>query len=188
MNQWLLILDEVQTGNGRTGKLFAYMDMGIQPDILTTAKGLGNGIPIGACLMRNRACDLFKPGNHGSTFGGNPLASATALIVLNVIERDRICETVTRNGLLLKQQLIEHFGEHPGVRGIRGKGYMLGIELDRPANDIKMIALKHNLLLNITAESVIRLLPALIISEKEIETLVGKLKASLTEFFSQKDL
>ena len=187
-NQWLLILDEVQTGNGRTGKLFAYMDMGIQPDILTTAKGLGNGIPIGACLMRNRACDLFKPGNHGSTFGGNPLASATALIVLNVIERDRICETVTRNGLLLKQQLIEQFGEHPGVRGIRGKGYMLGIELDRPANDIKMIALKHNLLLNITAESVIRLLPALIISEKEIETLVGKLKASLTEFFSQKDL
>ncbi len=99
-HDWLFILDEIQTGNGRTGKFFSYMDLGIKPDVVTTAKGLGNGVPIGACLMRNRACDLFKPGNHGSTFGGNPLACATALTVLEVIERDKLCEKVAQNSVL----------------------------------------------------------------------------------------
>lgn len=182
---WLLILDEVQTGNGRTGKLFTYMDIGIQPDIVTTAKGLGNGIPISACLMQKNASNLFKPGNHGSTFGGNPLACATALTVLNVIEREKLCEKVAKNSLLLKERLLHELGEHPHVKSIRGKGYMLGIELDRPANEIKMLALKNQLLLNVTAECVIRLLPPLIISESEIETLVTKLVQTINEFVNK---
>ncbi|HBI21571.1 MAG TPA: aspartate aminotransferase family protein [Legionella sp.] len=182
---WLLILDEVQTGNGRTGKLFACLEVGIQPDILTTAKGLGNGVPISACLMRGRACNLFKPGNHGSTFGGNPLACATALTVLEVIERDGLCEKVSKGGIRLKDKLMEALGEHPAVRSIRGKGYMLGIELDRPANDIKPIALHHGLLLNVTAETVIRLLPPLIISEEETDEMVSRLVRSIDQFTSK---
>ena len=161
------------------------MDVGVKPDILTTAKGLGNGIPIGACLMNHRACDLFKPGNHGSTFGGNPLACATALTVLNVIERDELCERVSRNGAVLKDKLIRELGEHPNVRGIRGKGYMLGIELDRPASDMKMIGLANGLLLNVTAESVIRLLPPLIMSDDETDELVKRLVKTIA-VFSQK--
>jgi len=182
LHDWMLIFDEVQTGNGRTGKLFACMDVGIKPDILTTAKGLGNGVPISACLMGKRACDLFKPGNHGSTFGGNPLACATALTVLTVIERDGLCKQVARNGVILKDKLICALGEHPNVKSIRGKGFMLGIELDRPANDIKLIGLSNGLLLNVTAESVIRLLPALIISENEIDELVVRLVKTIGEF------
>lgn len=184
-HNWLLILDEIQTGNGRTGKLFACMEFGIQPDILTTAKGLGNGIPIGACLTSKKALNLFKPGMHGSTFGGNPLACATALTVLEVIERDQLCEQVARLGVMLKEQLIDALGEHPNVRSIRGKGYMLGIELDRPASDLRLIALKHGLLLNVTAEKTIRLLPALIISEDEIRELVKRLVASIHEFVQE---
>ncbi len=179
---WLLILDEIQTGNGRTGKLFACMDVGIKPDILTTAKGLGNGMPIGACLMSKKACDLFKPGNHGSTFGGNQLACATALTVLEVIERDKICDKVTRNGVILKDKLQCELGEHPNVRAIRGKGLMLGIELDRPAMDLRLTALKNGLVLNVTADSVIRLLPALIINEDEINELVTRLVKTINEF------
>lgn len=184
-HEWLFILDEVQTGNGRTGKLYAYMDVEIQPDVVTTAKALGNGMPIAACLMRNRACDLFKPGNHGSTFGGNPLACATALTVLNVIERDNLCEKVTKNSAILKEKLINAFGEHPHIKDIRGKGYMLGIELDRPANDVKMIGLEHQILLNVTAESVIRLLPPLIMNENEMEILVERLVKSVNQFVKE---
>ncbi len=181
-HEWLLILDEVQTGNGRTGKLFAYMDVGIQPDIVTTAKSLGNGMPIGVCLMRKLACNLFKPGNHGSTFGGNPLACATALTVLDVIERDKLCEKVAKYSVVLKEKLMHELSEHPNVKSIRGKGYMLGIELDRPAMDIKLIGLENQLLLNVTAESVIRLLPPLIISEKEIDILVERLVKTVNQF------
>lgn len=184
-NDWLLMLDEIQTGNGRTGALFACMHAGVTPDVLTTAKGLGNGMPIGACLMSNRACDLFKPGNHGSTFGGNPLACATALTVLEVIERDQLCNKAKQNGLLLKDKLMKEFGEHPNVRAIRGKGLMLGIELDRPANEARKIGLEHGILFNVTAENVIRLLPPLIITEEEIDELVNRLSKSLQQFFKQ---
>ena len=180
---WLLIFDEVQTGNGRLGRLFAYLALELKPDVVTTAKGLGNGIPIGACLMSHQACDLFKPGNHGSTFGGNPLACATALTVLNVIERDRLCEKVKKNSVILKEKLIQALSEHPHVKSIRGKGYMLGIELDKPAQDIKLIGLKHGILLNVTAETVIRLLPALIMSEAELDLLVDRLVKSIHELF-----
>jgi len=181
-HDWLLILDEIQTGNGRTGKLFAYMDFGIQPDIVTTAKGLGNGVPISACLMSKKACNLFKPGNHGSTFGGNPLACATALTVLEVIERDKLCEKVATQGITFKSKLMRELGEHPNVRSIRGKGYMLGIELDRPAHAIKEIGLANHILLNVTSETVIRLLPALNISEKEMDLLLERLVKSIHQW------
>ncbi|MDP3267471.1 MAG: aspartate aminotransferase family protein [Legionella sp.] len=181
-NDWMLILDEIQTGNGRTGKLFACMHYGIQPDILTTAKGLGNGMPIGACLMSKRAKDLFKPGNHGSTFGGNSLACATALTVLDVIERDKVCEKVTKNSGLLMDKLINNLGEHPHVKAIRGKGYMIGIELDRPANDMRLIGLANGVLFNITADTVVRLLPPLIMNEDEIEELVKRVTLTINQF------
>ena len=186
-NGWLLIFDEIQTGNGRTGKLYAYMDLGIQPDIVTTAKGLGNGMPISACLMSKKACNLFKPGNHGSTFGGNPLACATALTVLEVIERDKICEKVAQNGIRLKEMLIKELGEHPNIKAIRGKGYMLGIELDRPSMDLRLVALKNGLLLNVTSDCVIRLLPPLIIEADELEELVKRLVLSINQFINNKD-
>lgn len=179
---WLLILDEIQTGNGRTGKLFACMHANIRPDILTTAKGLGNGVPIGACLMSKRACNLFKPGNHGSTFGGNPLACATALTVLEVIERDNICERVTQNGALLKNKLMSELSEHPAVKAIRGRGFMLGIELDRPASDARAIGLANGVLFNVTADTVIRLLPPLIINESEIDELVKRVCKTINDF------
>lgn len=181
-HDWLLILDEIQTGNGRTGKLFAYMDIGIHPDIVTTAKGLGNGVPISACLMSHNACNLFKPGNHGSTFGGNPLACATALTVLEVIEHDNLCEKVATQGIAFKSKLMRELGEHPNVRGIRGKGYMLGIELDKPAHAIKEIGLANHILLNVTSETVIRLLPALNITEKELDLLFERLVKSIHQW------
>ncbi len=184
-NDWMLILDEIQTGNGRTGKLYSCMHYDIQPDILTTAKGLGNGMPIGACLMSKRAKDLFKPGNHGSTFGGNPLACATALTVLEVIERDKLCERVTKNSALLMDKLISNLGEHPHVKAIRGKGYMIGIELDRPANDMRILGLENQVLFNITAETVVRLLPPLIISEDEIDELVNRITRTINQFTNQ---
>jgi acetylornithine/N-succinyldiaminopimelate aminotransferase len=181
-HDWMLILDEIQTGNGRTGKLYSCMHYNIQPDILTTAKGLGNGVPIGACLMNKRAVNLFKPGNHGSTFGGNPLACATALTVLEVIERDNLCEKVTKNSALLMDKLIRNLGEHPHVKAIRGKGYMIGVELDRPANDIRAVGLANGIIFNITADTVIRLLPPLIINEDEIEELVKRLTLTINQF------
>lgn len=185
-NDWLLIFDEIQTGNGRTGKLFACMHNNIRPDIITTAKGLGNGVPISACLMSQKACDLFKPGNHGSTFGGNPLACATALTVLNVIERDQLCDKAARAGILLKEKLQQALGDHPNVRGIRGRGLMIGVELDRPANDARMIGLKNGLLFNVTADTVLRLLPPLIISDAELDELVTRLTKTINEFVKEK--
>lgn len=181
-HDWLLILDEIQTGNGRTGKLFAYMHYGIKPDIVTTAKGLGNGMPISACLMSKKAIDLFKPGNHGSTFGGNPLACATALTVLEIIERDKLCDKVVKDGSYLMNKLINALGEHPHVKAIRGKGLMIGIELDRPANDMRALGLENGLLFNITADTVVRLLPPLIISENEIDELVERLTRTINQF------
>lgn len=181
-HDWLFIIDEIQTGMGRTGKLFSYMHQGIQPDIVTSAKALANGVPISACLMHERACNLFKPGMHGSTFGGNPLACATALTVLGVIERDAICENAHRMGILLKQKLNDTFGKHPLVRQIRGKGLMLGMELDKNAQSLKRIGIENGLLLNITRERVIRLLPPLIITEDEIDELVTRLEVCMKVF------
>lgn len=183
-HDWMLILDEIQTGNARTGSLYFYMQYGLKPDILTTAKGLGNGMPISACLMSKRAVDLFKPGNHGSTFGGNPLACATALTVLEVIERDGICNQVIKNSALLMDKLRTQLADCPSVKAIRGKGFMVGIELDRPANDIRALGLANGVLFNITADTVIRLLPPLIINDEEIEELVKRLVLTINQFTS----
>jgi acetylornithine/N-succinyldiaminopimelate aminotransferase len=180
---WLFMLDEIQTGNGRTGTYFACMDMGIEPDVITTAKGLGNGVPIGACLMRKRACDLFKPGNHGSTYGGNPLACATALKVIEIIERDRLCEKVAKLGVVLREKLLAELGEESYFRGLRGKGYMLGIELDKPAGELRQLGLVNGILLNVTSETVIRILPPLTMNEEEMDELVRRLVKTVREFY-----
>lgn len=181
-NNWMLIFDEVQTGNGRTGNWYAFMDSDVKPDVITTAKGLANGIPIGACLMRNRAKDLFKPGNHGSTFGGNPFACAVGLTVLNTIEQDSLLSKTKQNSLWFKQELQQSLGSHPLVKDIRGKGYMIGIELNKAAHNLKQIALTHKLLVNITSENIIRVLPSLIIEQDELRLIIQKLKASLDDF------
>lgn len=182
---WLLIVDEIQTGNGRTGTYFAYTQFGVQPDIVTLAKGLANGVPIGACLIGERAANLFKPGNHGSTFGGNPLACATALTVLDVIDRDGLCEHARRLGIKLKTSITEALSAYSAVRAIRGKGLMLGIEFDRPLDGLKSIALKQGLLLNVTAEKVVRLLPALVMTEAECEEMVKRLVESIDVFLTR---
>ena len=183
---WLLILDEVQTGNGRTGKYFCYEHMGITPDIITTAKGLANGIPLGATLIGKAAADLFKPGNHGSTFGGNPLACRTALTVLDVIERDTLLTSVSELGSFLKEALIDMYQGYPQIKNIRGRGFMIGIEMDRPAAPIKTISLEYGLLLNVTAESVIRIMPPLICTKSHIQTFLKRLKQSIDHFLSEK--
>ena len=167
-HDWLLMLDEVQTGNGRTGRMFAWQHEGAAPDVLTTAKGLGNGVPIGACLARGKAASVFGPGNHGSTFGGNPLACAAANAVLQTIEDEHLCEHAARMGDLLVQQLRERLAEDQGVREVRGKGLMVGIELQAPGSGLVEAALAEGLLINVTADNVIRLLPPLVISEAEV--------------------
>lgn len=179
---WLFMLDEIQTGNGRTGSYFSYMSLGLHPDVVTTAKGLANGVPIGACLMGEKTSNLFKPGNHGSTFGGNPLACATALTVLDVIERDNLCQRARELGIRLKTTLQERLANYEAVCAIRGKGLMIGIEIDRPAEPMKALALSHGLLLNVTAERVIRLLPPLTMTDEECDELVKRLMATLDEF------
>lgn len=179
---WLLIFDEVQTGNGRLGNMYDCLNHKITPDILTTAKGLGNGMPIGACLMGGKACDLITVGKHGSTFGGNPLATHTALSVLNVIERDKLCEKVNTQSPVFINTLKNALKDHKMVKEIRGKGYMIGIELTENATEMRNIALNNGLLLNIAAQKVLRLLPPLIINEEELEILFEKLMLSLEQF------
>ncbi len=183
-NDWLLVMDEVQTGNGRTGSLYASMGLGIQPDILTTAKGLANGVPIGATLMSHRAVNLFKPGNHGSTFGGNPLACAAASAVLDVIERDNLCEHARVLGIKFKEHLLDSLGDHPHVRQIRGQGLMVGIEMDKSCLDMRLVGLKHRLLFSVTADSVIRLLPPLIMQESDMIELVNRLVKTINEYYA----
>jgi acetylornithine aminotransferase len=158
--------------------------MGITPDILTTAKGLGNGVPIGVCLMAARALGLFKPGSHGSTFGGNPLACATAQTVLDVIVRDNLCARAGALGLKLKQALMEKLGDHPNVCSIRGKGLMLGVELDRPAANMRLIGLEEGILFNVTAEKVIRLLPPLIMTDDELDELIRRFIRTFERFIA----
>lgn len=178
----LLILDEIQTGIGRTGKWFAYQHTPILPDILTLAKTLGNGIPIGACLARGRAAELFHVGQHGSTFGGNPFACAVALAVLETIQTENLLSHVAQMGELLQQGLNESLGKHPKVCHIRGKGLMLGVELSTPCGTLPAAGLKEKLLFNITAENVIRLLPPYIINADEAGQIIAKLHKVVSTF------
>lgn len=167
----LLIFDEIQTGNARTGKYFAYQHYGILPDIVTTAKGLGNGFPIGACLTAGKASSLFKPGNHGSTFGGNPLACTTAMAVLDTIEQDHLCDRAAHLGNLLVDVFKRELLGNDYVRTVRGKGLMIGIETTQPCAELPLLAKEAGLLINVTSDNVIRLLPALTLTDDEAHVL-----------------
>ncbi|MGB1189445.1 MAG: aspartate aminotransferase family protein [Pseudomonadales bacterium] len=170
-NDWLLIVDEVQSGNARTGQYFCYQHSDILPDLVTTAKGLGNGVPIGVCLARGAAAHLFKPGNHGSTFGGNPLSCAAANAVLDEFERLEIINHAAQMGEYLQNQFRERLAGENAVKDIRGKGLMLGIELNTPCTELIQRAFERHLLINVTAEKVIRMLPPLIINREEADQL-----------------
>lgn len=174
-NEWLLMLDEVQTGNGRTGRYFAYQHSGILPDVVTTAKGLANGVPIGACLAHGKAAEVFGPGNHGSTYGGNPLACATAHAVVKTIQQQNLCANAEQIGQFLQQGFRTRLQGSPRVKDVRGQGLMLGIELDQPCAELVTQARDKGLLINVTAERVIRLLPPLITSQAEAEQILDTL-------------
>ena len=182
---WLLMLDEVQCGIGRTGKWFAYQHAGILPDVMTLAKGLGSGMPIGACLAAGKAAGTFQPGNHGSTFGGNPLASTAASTTLNIIEQDKLMENAHNIGEFLLQGLKTRLGHLAGVVEIRGQGLMLGIALAQPCGELVGRALEQGLLINVTADSVVRLLPSLIFSQADAQQLLDMLCPLITDFLSQ---
>ena len=184
-NDWLLILDEIQTGMGRTGKWFAYQHNDILPDIMTLAKSLGNGVPIGACLATHKAADAMKPGSHGSTFGGNPLACAAGLAVVNAIEAEGLVASAATLGTLLKNRLEHALGSVEGVTEIRGQGLMVGIQLEKPCKQLMSEALKHGLLISVQAEHVIRLLPPLIISEQQLDELTAILSSVVISFLRQ---
>ncbi|KJS08236.1 MAG: acetylornithine aminotransferase [Gammaproteobacteria bacterium BRH_c0] len=183
-HQWLLMLDEVQTGNGRTGTFFNYQHSDILPDVVTTAKGLANGFPLGACLASGIAATLMKPGNHGSTFGGNPVACAAALATVDTIVAENLMARAASLGETLKSAFAAAFADYPQVKEIRGQGLMIGIELDRPAADLVQLAADAGLLINVTAERVVRLLPPLTLSDAEAQQLVDTLTALITTFVS----
>jgi len=183
-NSWLLICDEVQCGMGRTGTWFGFQHAGIRPDIVTLAKGLGGGVPIGACLTAGKASGLFKPGNHGSTFGGNQLATTAALTTIDVVERDRLIANAESVGELIRKELAKALAGLAGVLDIRGQGLMIGIELDRPCGELVARALEAGLLINVTADKVVRLLPALTFSMDEGRELVARLTLLIRNFLA----
>lgn len=168
-NDWLLICDEIQTGMGRTGKWFAYEHEAILPDVMTSAKALGNGVPIGACAARGKAAEILKPGDHGSTFGGNHFACKVAMTVIETINNDKLVENAAEMGALLKKQLQQKLGTHEKVTDVRGKGLMLAVELDQAYEGLAQSFLDHALVVNIAGGGkVIRLLPAAIIKPAQV--------------------
>ncbi len=179
---WLYMLDEVQTGIGRTGTLFAFQHAGVQPDVMALAKGLGSGVPIGACLARGSAAGVFKPGNHGTTFGGGPLVCAAAQATLDIMDAEGLLENAARQGARLKEALLAGLQNVPGVVEVRGQGLMLGIELDRPCGEIVTRALAQGLLVNVTSEKVVRLLPPLILTGEQTDQIVGILAPLIRDF------
>ena len=183
---WLMMLDEIQTGMGRTGRPFAFQHHDLLPDVMTLAKALGNGVPIGACLAHGEAADLFGPGSHGSTFGGNPLACAAGLAVMDALEGEQLWQRSDELGARLASTLGEQLSAIDGVVEIRGRGLMLGIELDRPCGELVGRALEEGLLINVTADNVVRLLPPLIMSDVEAEQLTNQLGNLIEDFLSGK--
>ena len=171
-NDWLMMLDEVQTGNGRTGRYFAYQNTNVLPDVVTTAKGLGNGFPIGACLTRGKANLVLSPGSHGSTFGGNPLGCAAALATIEEIETHDLCNRAKLMGEQIVSELKTSLSDASYISDIRGKGLMIGIEMAFPCPEIVPLAKAKGLLLNVTSEKVIRLLPSLAMSDEECDFLI----------------
>ena len=172
---WLLMLDEIQTGNGRTGTYFAYQQLGFLPDVVTTAKGLGNGLPIGACIARGVAAETFKPGNHGSTYGGNPLCCGVALEVVNTLVEENLPARAKALGDKLLDGFHTQLDGADYVTDIRGKGLMIGIELKEPCGELVMLARAQGLLINVTSDNVIRLLPALTMTDSEADHLIEQL-------------
>jgi len=182
---WLLMVDEVQTGIGRTGTWFSFQHNGILPDVMTLAKGLGSGVPIGACLARGVAAETFTYGKHGSTFGGNPLATAAGLATLNIIEEEGLCAHSEQLGNWICDTFREAFKDTPGVVRIRNAGLMIGIELDRPCSDLVKQGLEAHILINVTAEKVVRLLPPLVMTQAEAQQLVDTLVMLIKKFLNQ---
>lgn len=183
-NGWLMVLDEIQSGMARTGRWFAWQHEGTRPDIMTLAKALGNGIPIGACLAAGHCAEIFSPGNHGSTFGGNPFAARAGIAVLDYIEQHKLLDRAKILGERMLSGFKESLGMTPGVGEIRGLGLMLGIELNMECGDLVSKALQEHLLINVTAGNIIRLLPPLIISDTEAELIVQRTVASIKAFLS----
>jgi len=181
---WLLMLDEIQTGMCRTGKWFAFEHEDIKPDVLTLAKGLGNGVPIGACLARGAAAQVFKPGSHGSTFAGNPLVCRVGLTVIDLLEKGKLDHRAAALGAHMLSGLRESLHGVDGVQEIRGQGLMLAIELDRPCKEILTLALERGLLLNVTADTVVRLLPPLILTDAEADQIVAGVAECVRAFLT----
>jgi acetylornithine/N-succinyldiaminopimelate aminotransferase len=184
---WLLMLDEIQTGMCRTGKWFAFEHAGIKPDVLSLAKGLGNGVPIGACLARGVAAQVLKPGTHGSTFSGNPLVCRVGLTVLELLERGKFEKRAAELGARILKGLKQSLEAVAGVKEIRGQGLMLAVELDRPCKEILTLALERGLLVNVTADSVVRLLPPLILSDAEADQIVSGVAECVRSFLASSE-
>ncbi|MDO8207852.1 MAG: acetylornithine transaminase [Gallionella sp.] len=181
-HNWLLMLDEVQTGIGRTGHWFAHQHTGILPDVMTLAKGLGSGVPIGACLAAGQATGTFKPGNHGSTFGGNPLACVAGLTTLNIIEQDQLLAHAAQLGQFIREGFTTALQGVKGFNEVRGSGLMIGVELDKPCGELVKLALAQGLLINVTADNVVRLLPSLVMSQDEAQQLLNILCPLIKDF------
>lgn len=177
---WLMIADEIQTGVGRTGRWYAYQHEDILPDIVTTAKALGSGLPIGACMAKAEIAAYFKPGKHGSTFGGNPLACAVALKTLEVMEETDLIQHCLEMGAYLQHQLDQALGERSDVIAIRGKGLMIGIEFDRNVSHLMNLALEERVIINVTREKIVRLLPPLILEKEQADELVIRLSRAVS--------
>jgi acetylornithine/N-succinyldiaminopimelate aminotransferase len=183
-HDWLLMLDEVQTGIGRTGTWFGFQHTNIKPDVMSLAKGLGSGVPIGACVASGLAADVFTYGKHGSTFGGNPLATAAGLATLNIIEEEGLRENAEKIGNFIRESFEAEFKDQKEVVAIRNAGLMIGIELNKPCGELVKLALAQKLLINVTAESVVRLLPPLVMNEAEAQLLVKQLSALIKTFLN----
>lgn len=182
-NNWLMMVDEIQTGVGRTGKWFAHQHDEIQPDVMTLAKALGNGMPIGACLATGKAAEILVPGNHGTTFGGNPLACAAGLAVIKVMQEWNFVGQVAKKGQALVERFQTELADVEGVKDIRGQGYMIGIQLDQPCAELVKQALDQHLLINVTRGDTIRLLPTFVMSEAQTNELVEKVTNLIKAFY-----
>ena len=182
---WLLMLDEVQTGIGRTGTWFGFQHSGVVPDVMALAKGLGSGMPIGACLARGEAAEVFKPGSHGSTFGGNLLACTAALATLAAMEEENLLENAAVRGEAIRSGLRQALDGVPGVVEIRGEGLMIGVELDRPCGELVGVARDAGVLINVTADKVVRLVPPLIYGEAEVNALVAAVSGVIKTYLQQ---
>ena len=181
-HDWLMILDEVQTGMGRTGKWFAFQHAGILPDVMTLAKALGSGVPVGALVCSEKTYGIFTPGNHGSTFGGNPLAMRAAKTTISIMEDEKLVENAAVMGEYLQNEFRKALADVPGFVEVRGRGLMIGIVLDRLAHGCLALGLKHGVLFSVTAGNVIRSVPSLTIARRDADELVKRVTAVVREF------